>query len=120
LRASNHRFVNQLRDLLKGGVRVYIGWGIGDDKEKDMRDVDRRSIEDIERLGRDHANLVFKYIGNTHAKVLIQDRKLAIYGSFNWLSFKGDPNRGFREENSLLVTIPDKVDQLFNQEVVQF
>ncbi|MEK6703203.1 MAG: phospholipase D-like domain-containing protein [Planctomycetota bacterium] len=116
----NHRFVNQLRDLLKGGVKVYIGWGIGDDKEKDMRDVDRRAIEDIERLGRDHTNLAFKYIGNTHAKVLILDRKLAIYGSFNWLSFKGDPNRGFREENSLLVTIPEKVDQLFSQELAQF
>lgn len=116
----NHRFINQLRDLLRGGVKVYLGWGIGDDKEKDMRDVDRRAIEDIERLGRDHANLAFKYIGNTHAKVLIQDSRLAIYGSFNWLSFKGDPNRGFREENSLLVTIPEKVDQLFEQEVLQF
>ncbi len=116
----NHRFINQLRDLLRGGVKVYMGWGIGDDKEKDMRDVDRRAVDDIERLGRDHANLVFKYIGNTHAKVLIQDRRLAIYGSFNWLSFRGDPNRGFREENSLLVTIPEKIDQLFEQEVAQF
>ncbi len=116
----NHRFINHLRDLLRGGVKVYLGWGIGDDKEKDMRDVDRRAVEDIERLGRDHANLMFKYIGNTHAKVLIQDSRLAIYGSFNWLSFKGDPNRGFREENSLLVTIPEKVDQLFEQEVAQF
>lgn len=116
----NHRFVGSLRDLAKAGVAVYIGWGIGDDKERDLREVDARAIDDLERLSRDFDNVTFKYIGNTHAKVLIQDRRFAVYGSFNWLSFRGDPHRTFREEKSLMVTIPDKVDQLFDLELEQF
>ena len=37
-------------------------------------------------------------LGDTHAKVLIKDTDWFVTTSFNWLSFKGDPRRTFREE----------------------
>jgi hypothetical protein len=41
--------------------------------------------------------------GDTHAKVLIKDSDFSVVSSFNWLSFKGDPSRTFRDEQDLKV-----------------
>lgn len=120
-RVVNHRFIRELRGLLKQGVSVFIGWGIGDRKEREeLSEADQRAVRDLERLASEHSNLHFKYVGNTHAKVLICDERLAVYTSFNWLSFKGDPKRGFREENGVMVTIPEKVEAWFQAEVEKF
>jgi hypothetical protein len=53
-------------------------------------------------------------LGDTHAKVLVSDRKYAIVTSFNWLSFRGDPNRTFRDEQGTMVRIPELIDQKFD------
>ena len=52
----------------------------------------------------------------THEKVLIFDDTV-VTGSFNWLSFKGDPNRTFRMEEGTLVQIPSEVDKAYKQYV---
>jgi hypothetical protein len=54
-------------------------------------------------------------LGNTHAKVLIKDSDFAAVTSFNWLSFKGDPNRTFRDEQGTLLQEQGLVDQKFNE-----
>ena len=53
---------------------------------------------------------------NTHAKILIFDG-LWITTSFNWLSFKGDPNRTYRMEEGTLVQIQSEVDKAYRQYV---
>ena len=53
--------------------------------------------------------------GNTHAKVLIKDRDFAAITSFNWLSFAGDPNRTFRDEQGILLRRPELVEQKFSE-----
>ena len=40
--------------------------------------------------------------------------------SFNWLSFKGDPDRTFRDEQGVLLQEPGLVDQKFNELVMRF
>lgn len=40
--------------------------------------------------------------------------------SFNWLSFKGDPRRTFREERGLLVNDPQVVDAQFDATIGRF
>jgi hypothetical protein len=45
---------------------------------------------------------------DTHAKVLIWDDTW-VSSSFNWLSFRGDPSKTFRQEEGILVRIPEKV-----------
>ncbi len=37
--------------------------------------------------------------------------------SFNWVSFRGDPNRTFRMEEGTLVQIPSEVDKAYKQYV---
>lgn len=55
-------------------------------------------------------------LANTHAKILIFDDQ-CITTSFNWLSFRGDPNRTYRMEEGTLVQVPSEVDKAFDRYV---
>jgi phosphatidylserine/phosphatidylglycerophosphate/cardiolipin synthase-like enzyme len=115
----NRAFVSKLERLLARNVKVYIGYGLGEDDEQ-SRDNDRRAEQDLERMAQKYANFTFVRLGDTHAKVLISDRNFIVTTSFNWLSFKGDPNRTFRDEQGTFVAIPDFVDQRFEHLVSRF
>lgn len=118
--ATNQWLVNQLDKLVRKGVKVFIGYGYGDKDEEDRRDYDIKAEEAIQKLAKGYPdNLVFKRLGDTHCKILISDQKFAIVGSFNWLSFKGDPKRTFRDERSTLVSDPNKIDELFEDEITR-
>jgi hypothetical protein len=114
----NGKFLALLEDRLKAGVDVYIGWGMADDTRS--TDADREPLEALEKLARRYPSFSFVWFGDTHAKILISDRKFAVAGSFNWLSFKGDPRRRFREERGLLVKDPRVVDAQFDAIIGRF
>jgi hypothetical protein len=103
----NTDFLAKLQRRLRAGVAVTIAHGIGDDDSGSDADA-------IRRLG----NLAIRFkdlltvtrVRNTHAKVLVFDDKW-ISTSFNWLSFRGDPERTYRMEEGTLVQIPAKVDE---------
>ena len=79
--------------LIKKGVDVKIGYGIADDDKEDM--LSQQLLRDLDRK---YPNFTFKRLGDTHAKILIKDDEFYVITSFNWLSFKGDPKKNFREE----------------------
>ena len=115
------RFLDEFQSMLDRKVRVYLGYGLEDGRHtKEPTDQDKAAIQDLERLAKRYPHFTFRKFGNIHSKILIVDSRLAVYTSFNWLSFKGDPRRPLREENGLLVTIPEKVDQFFAQELERF
>jgi phosphatidylserine/phosphatidylglycerophosphate/cardiolipin synthase-like enzyme len=105
----NRDFLRKLDILLKKKVKVYIGWGLGEEEAK----TDPVALKNLIDLMRKYDNFWLTRLGDTHAKVLLVDRRLAVVTSFNWLSFKGDPNRTFRDEQGAVVTIPELVDQKF-------
>lgn len=107
-------FINKLEKLLQKGTKVYIGYGIGDGKN------DPGAIRKLERLYEKYTNFTFKEFGNTHAKVLLSDSEFVVVGSFNWLSFKGDPNAIFRDEQSFLVSIPQVIEDKFKEQLLRF
>jgi hypothetical protein len=107
-RVVNAAFISRLREILRRGVDVYIGFGIGDESRGGD---DPGAVRALERLSEDHPNLVLKRFGDTHAKVLICDEAWAIVTSFNWLSFVGDPDRTFRDERGMLVRRSDVVHE---------
>ncbi|MCI0338692.1 MAG: phospholipase D-like domain-containing protein [Acidobacteria bacterium] len=100
-------FVDKLRTLLNRDVRIYIGYGLGDNNS------DEQAIRALRNLARQYSSLSIVNIGHTHAKVLISDRSYVVIGSFNWLSFRGDPNRTFRDEQGVLISHPTKVEEKF-------
>lgn len=98
-------FLRSLRERLRAGVEVSIGWGISDETDE----LAAQPLRQLEELMTQERRFQIHRLGNTHAKVLIWDNKLVVT-SFNWLSFKGDPSRRFRQEEGILVNMPDVVE----------
>jgi len=106
------KFLQAFEKMLKRGVKVFIGYGLGNE-DKNMSEADSKAEKDLEKLARKYKNFWLKRLGNTHAKILICDTKFMITTSLNWLSFKGDPDRKFRDERGTLVSIPKNIDEQF-------
>ena len=64
--------------------------------------------------------LEVRRLGDTHAKVLIKDSDFFVITSFNWLSFRGDPSKPFREEWGTMVRDPTLVDDFYSEIVKRF
>ncbi|WP_406362831.1 hypothetical protein [Streptomyces sp. NBC_01579] len=109
----NTHFIERLEGRLRAGVEIHIGHGIGSDD----RGSDEWVLHKLRNLAQRYENRFhFVRLNNTHAKILIYDG-IWINTSFNWLSFKGDPNRTFRMEEGTLVQIPSEVDKAYKQYV---
>lgn len=105
-------FRARLEQLLKDGVQVCIAHGIDDGAN--APDWDKRAEEALEKLAATHPNFVLKRLGDTHAKILVVDDRFVIVTSFNWLSYKGDPNLPFRDERGTLVTVKSEIDRIYD------
>ncbi|MFF3257388.1 phospholipase D-like domain-containing protein [Actinacidiphila glaucinigra] len=108
----NESFVADLERLLKSGVSVAIGFGI--DGNAAAGGSDQAAERRLADLSSAHNNFQFVRLGDTHAKVLVVDHSYAVVTSFNWLSFRGDPNRPFRDERGTMITIAAEVDRLYS------
>ncbi len=111
-------FLSRLDALLQRGVRVYIGFGLGqveEDKEKQ-----NRVVGQLEELAVKYDGFSIRRLGDTHAKVLLSDRVFGVVTSFNWLSFRGAQNRTFRDERGIFFSKPDLIDSLFNDYLTRF
>ncbi|TDT78666.1 hypothetical protein DFO47_10659 [Arthrobacter sp. AG258] len=109
----NTDFAAKLERRLRADVEVYIGHGIGPDD----RDSDDWALRKLHNLSKRYpSKFHFIRLKNTHAKILIYDG-IWINTSFNWLSFKGDPDRTFRMEEGTLVQIPSEVEKAYKQYV---
>jgi hypothetical protein len=106
----NYDFLKTLETRLREGVDVYIGYGIGQVPNKD-----EMPVQKLQALADKYKNMTFKFLGDTHAKILIKDNDWYIITSFNWLSFRGDPNRTFREEWGTLVSDSHMVETFFKK-----
>lgn len=97
------KFLQTLTARLKQGIDVFIGYGLG------LEEKEIRAVKQLERLSTEFPNFHFLRLGDTHAKILIQDDEWFVTTSFNWLSFRGDPKRTFREEWGTRVSVPETV-----------
>ena len=96
--------MRSLYSAAKRGVKIHIGYGISPNAE----DCDARAIEQLKKFAANNKNVVVGCLGSTHAKILIWDDN-SISGSFNWLSFRGDKDRTYRQEHSVLVLNQEKI-----------
>lgn len=114
----NDEFVMRLREVLKRGVQLWIGYGIvktGGDRPGAKGEGDREAVAKLRRLAGDYPDLFqLTRMGDTHAKVLICDSRFSVITSFNWLSFRGDTQLEFRDERGYYVGLRDKVNEVFD------
>ncbi|MEY9932429.1 hypothetical protein ABH926_007080 [Catenulispora sp. GP43] len=78
-------------------VDVTIFWGLGDNAG-----TDREALQDLHTAARRSGRLAIVQVDDTHAKLLVSD-SYYIKTSFNWLSFRGEPTRKYRQEEGDLV-----------------
>ena len=114
----NDSFVGLLSDSLERGVSVFIGYGIGSDEE--WKEIDSDCKRRLTRLMDKFKKFSFVRLGNTHAKILLKDSDFYVISSFNWLSFRGDPSKPFREEWGNMIGISSEVDQFFDELLPRF
>lgn len=94
----NNEILRLIEKTVRDGKRVIIGYGISEEEDSDKYIIDRlKEIATKKYRGK----LELKALNNTHEKVLLMDNKFLVITSFNWLSFKGDPKRGFRQETGI-------------------
>ena len=91
-------FIDKLYQAARRGVQIHIGYGI--DYEGSDCDID--AVEKLEKLATQFKNVHLACLGSTHAKILIWDNN-EITTSFNWLSFRGDQDRTYRQEHGVLL-----------------
>lgn len=119
---KNEVLDDELRDgfenLLSRGVDLYIGWGYPNDDQRPS--ISSRAQRFFDSLTRRFSNAHLKEFGDTHAKVLLVDSSYVVHTSFNWLSFRGDPDRTFRDEQGVLIADPAQVEAKFQELVGRF
>jgi hypothetical protein len=106
-------FLVLIEQALERGVEFFLGWGMSA-KEEGRGDADKEVLRKLTALSKRYRNFHLERLGRTHAKVLICDRRFVVVTSFNWLSFKGDPKRTFRDERGTMVTIESHINQQFD------
>lgn len=112
--------LQRIEALVRRGVQVYIGYGIGGNEERRPAGEGQTAVRHLERLARFNLNFTLCRLGDTHAKILVVDRAYVVVGSFNWMSFEGDSKRHFREEVSSYCTIAESVDEMFDRYMTRF
>jgi hypothetical protein len=124
--AVDSAFLRQLEGALKRGVKVWIGYGMG---KHGNRQQERESSANWSLAETELTNLHKRYkgifelrdFGDTHEKILLCDSEFVVSGSYNWLSFKANPrSKKRRQEDALMVTIPDVIEKYFLEITARF
>ena len=105
----DNEIISLIEKALQRKVRVIIGYGIS--KREDSDESILRKLSEIRNKNYGNKLEVLK-LGNTHEKVLIKDREYMVITSFNWLSFKGDPKKGFRQETGFYTESKDTIKDM--------
>jgi phosphatidylserine/phosphatidylglycerophosphate/cardiolipin synthase-like enzyme len=109
-------FQRKLENRLREGLKVYIAYGIGEKgAQKRSKPAELEAEAALQNLARTYSNLRLTRLGDTHAKILVSDSEYVVVTSFNWLSFRGDPNHTFRDERGVMIMIPSLVDAQFDE-----
>ncbi|WP_374978478.1 S1 RNA-binding domain-containing protein [Gordonia amicalis] len=104
----DRQFVGRLENLARS-ADVTIFWGFGDNTKSDERAL--RSLYDAANRS---TRLAIVKVNDTHAKVLVSDTYY-VKTSFNWLSFRGDASRKYRQEEGDLVNDQVLADRAYDR-----
>jgi len=112
-------FLRNVQRACERGVQVSIGFGLGEE-DAGEKPWDAEARQKLEKLAKELPLLDVRRLGNTHAKVLVKDSDVFVITSFNWLSFRGDPSKAFREEWGTIVRDPQLVDDFYAEIIKRF
>lgn len=107
--AMNNEFRNKIKNALNRGVNIFLGYGykgFSEEENEKHRVASKKVINDLQEWSSNIASigLLRSRYYPEHSKILICDDQFAIYGSYNWLSNKGE----FSKNNETSCVIFDK------------
>lgn len=105
----NQEVLSLIEKALQKKVQIVIGYGISDQQDSDPKILNQLQKMSNKEYGR---YLQIINLNNTHEKVLICDNDFLVITSFNWLSFKGDPKFGFRQETGYYTEIEEGIKKM--------
>ena len=111
--AFDSEVCRKLRQAMARGVQVRIAWGMG---TKRGPEADRNLARGNNALAALRGGASKKLLERltikrteTHEKFIICDDQFCAWGSFNWLSYRGEIDRGYRRETSFYSERPDDI-----------
>lgn len=113
--AFDKEVCRRLAAAIARGVTVRIAWGLGINRSRGpegFRNKARgdRALDELRRLiPRDSRNRLIVKLTETHEKFIICDDLFCASGSFNWLSYRGERDSGYRRETSLYSERPHDI-----------
>jgi hypothetical protein len=117
-RACNDDLCRLMANAVARGVCIRIGYGMGRERDADEAARNRSNTQQVKNtLNRllppalSHL-LEMRETSGTHQKILICDRTFAVTGSFNWLSYVGKQDEGYRNETGTLFYAKQQVMDL--------
>ena len=90
--ALTGELLNALRGAVRRGVNVIVAWGIASREQDETSD--ESALKKLRGLNDPKSGnaVCVVWIGHDHTKQLVVDRQHYFVGSFNFLSFRGDPD----------------------------
>jgi hypothetical protein len=116
----DNEFIQLLQNLANRGVWILIGHGISRRQQDETRPIPpqvEQKLREIKTREGLSAVQVF-WLGNSHAKEVVVDRKIHLCGSHNWLSYRGD--RLPRGETVYKIAAADRVEEAYDFLAVRF
>ncbi len=112
-RAFDDKVRQKLAKAISRGVTVRIAWGLGAGHGSDKNRNYEQGKYALAKLKRMIPNNV-KYrlvdrLTETHEKFIICDDSFCAWGSFNWLSYRGELDAGYRRETSYYSERPSDI-----------
>ena len=111
--AFDRELCRKLRQAMARGVRVRIAWGLGTRRGPESDRNLAKGNTALNELKRDVSNELLSNLTvkrtETHEKFIICDDQFCTSGSFNWLSYRGEIDRGYRRETSFYSERPDDI-----------
>ena len=95
-----------IADAIFRGTSVRIAWGMGvrgkrwSDSARNKAKGDKALLELKKLIPRNSRDKLTVLLVETHEKFIICDNLFAAWGSFNWLSYRGQRDSGYRREVS--------------------
>ena len=105
----------KLVQAVERGVQVRIAWGLGTHRHNQeaarKRQMGNSVLNELKR--RIPNSMQYRLIvkrGEIHEKLIICDDRFCAWGSFNWLSYRGELDGGYRRETSSYSERPDDIE----------
>ena len=113
--AFDDEVCRRLTAAIGRGATVRIAWGLGAQKRRGPdglrnRNKGNSALAELRKLiPRDSRNRLTVKMTETHEKFIICDDSFCAWGSFNWLSYRGERDSGYRRETSFYSERPEDV-----------